>query len=129
MTKSRGIGKGNWVRTDKNRGANHHRWKGDDAGYHALHKWVQSRLGKPNKCQDCFTTTAPKFEWANISGKYMRDLKDWKRLCGVCHHKMDKIADKGWVKRKERYGHWGTRGVRERDEKGQFKGRPKSITI
>lgn len=105
-------------------GENASAWKGDNAGYHALHKWIQSRLGKPNKCDDCGITSGKRFEWANISGKYLRDVNDWKRLCSVCHHKMDKITDRGWITRKKKYGHWGVKEVRGRNTKGQFLGRP-----
>ena len=64
-------------------------WKGDKVGYHGLHRWVISRLGKPQKCSSCQTTTARKFEWCNISHKYKRDLIDWIRLCTKCHRNYD----------------------------------------
>lgn len=28
--------------------------------------------------------------WANISGKYLRDITDWVRLCVSCHKYFDK---------------------------------------
>src|SRR4051812_22800066 len=59
-------------------------WKGEDAGYVAKHAWVQRQLGKPSLCADCGTTDAKRYEWANISGEYKRDLDDWKRLCTRC---------------------------------------------
>lgn len=65
-------------------------WKGDKVGYHGLHKWIQSELGKPKYCADCGTTTAKRFEWANISGLYKRETKDFKRLCTSCHIAFDK---------------------------------------
>lgn len=65
-------------------------WKGDKVGYHGLHIWVAKHLGKPNKCEDCGTTKAKRFEWANISKNYRRDLTDWKRLCTKCHVKFDR---------------------------------------
>lgn len=68
-------------------GEKHPGWKGDKAGYLAIHAWVQRRLGKPNKCVECGTATAKKFEWANISGKYKRNVKDFRRLCTSCHRK------------------------------------------
>jgi hypothetical protein len=68
---------------------NHPRWKGDDVGYHALHRWVGKKLGRPSKCEHCGTETARKFEWANKSGKYLRSLDDWIRLCTRCHRKYD----------------------------------------
>ena len=69
-------------------------WKGDEAGYGARHDWIRYHFGRPKKCDDCGTTKIPKgkkwwFEWANISGKYKRKKSDWKRLCRLCHCRMD----------------------------------------
>lgn len=64
-------------------------WKGDEVGYYALHTWVNRTLGKPSKCQHCKIETG-KVEWANKSGDYKRDIKDWIPLCKKCHCKHDK---------------------------------------
>lgn len=72
----------------------HPRWKGDAVGYTALHDWVRKMLGTPNLCEHCKTTNAKKFEWANISKQYKRDLSDWKRLCTKCHRNEDKYDKK-----------------------------------
>lgn len=68
----------------------HPRWKGDDVGYHVLHRWVQKHKGKPSFCNHCLSTSEKRYEWANISGEYKRDLDDWTRLCRSCHIKYDK---------------------------------------
>lgn len=65
------------------------RWNPDRNSYFVLHNWVVEQLGKPLKCETCLTTSAKRFDWANISGKYKRNLKDWKRLCRSCHLKLD----------------------------------------
>lgn len=72
------------------KGEKHFAWKGDDVGYVSLHTWVRSRLGKPEVCFFCGTTESKKFEWANISGLYHRDLNDYMSLCKSCHVKYDK---------------------------------------
>lgn len=66
-------------------------WKGDKAGYDALHAWVARRLGKPMVCQNCGKTKQnPKsIHWANKSGEYKRKLSDWLRLCASCHRNYD----------------------------------------
>lgn len=64
-------------------------WRGDDVGYGAVHDWIKKTLGKPSECKNCGTKEAKRFEWANISGEYKRDVNDWLRLCTKCHHKMD----------------------------------------
>lgn len=85
-------------------GLNNPLWKGDDAGYGSKHDWIKKWYGEAIKCEDCGTTTAKKYDWANISGKYLRDRSDWKRLCRKCHHKMDDRGNKTWETRVKRYG-------------------------
>ena len=60
-------------------------WKGDKVGYAGLHYWVESRLGKPRHCAYCQRTDRKRYEWANISKAYKRELSDWIRLCRSCH--------------------------------------------
>lgn len=64
-------------------------WKGDCVGYHGLHSWIRKILGAPKECELCKTTNARRYEWANKSGEYKRDLSDWRRLCVACHRRTD----------------------------------------
>ncbi len=75
-------------------------WKGDAVGYGGLHDWVRDHLGTPQRCEECGTEEVRKYEWANISKTYKRDLADWKRLCVPCHHRFDDIHKKIWVSRR-----------------------------
>ncbi len=59
--------------------------------YFELHKWVYKVKGRPSKCEHCGTSTARKYEWSNISRQYLRDIKDWQRLCIPCHRQYDKL--------------------------------------
>lgn len=72
-------------------GKNHYLWKGDQVGKGALHCWIKHILGTPMLCSECGTTkgSSSNFHWANISGKYKRDVKDFKRLCAKCHKAFD----------------------------------------
>ena len=80
-------------------------WKGDDVGKEALHNWVQKHLGKPKECEQCHTTTAKQYDWANISQEYKRDLSDWKRLCRSCHAKYDyPTRSKKWKLAVQKHG-------------------------
>lgn len=74
--------------------------------YNRLHKWVQENLGKANKCENTKCVypkkrknnetllKVKKYDWANISGKYKKELTDYKSLCRSCHMKMDYTEEK-----------------------------------
>lgn len=64
-------------------------WKGDEASYVAIHQWVKRWKGSPKYCEQCGSTTAKKFEWANIDHKYQRILDDYIRMCTSCHRLFD----------------------------------------
>lgn len=67
-------------------------WKGDKVGYHGIHIWIRKQLGKPLFCEHCKTSdTTKKYQWANRSGQYKRDVADWMRLCLSCHKKFDLV--------------------------------------
>lgn len=57
-------------------------------GYAAIHTWVNRQRGKANRCEHCGKMEG-KFEWANKSQRYKRDVKDWISLCHSCHRKYD----------------------------------------
>ncbi len=62
-------------------------WKGDKVSYKSLHDWVRRNLPIPELCQIC--KQSKPYDAANISGKYLRDLSDWKYLCRKCHMNSD----------------------------------------
>jgi len=68
------------------RGPLHPNWKGDAAGYSALHRRVEAVRGKPSSCEKCGATD--NLHWANMTGDY-KDVYDYKRLCPLCHKRYD----------------------------------------
>lgn len=68
------------------------KWKGDSVEYRGLHLWIERTLGKSQACQHCPKAhlTGHKIHWANRSGKYLRDVNDWLRLCVKCHREFDR---------------------------------------
>ena len=59
-----------------------------DYGYQAVHQWLRNHFTKSGICEDCGAVA--KTQWANITGRYLRDRKDFKELCYSCHSKMDR---------------------------------------
>jgi len=69
-------------------GAANHMWKGDNAGYQALHLRVDVARGKPMRCDWCDNASNNRYEWANLTGNYV-DIYDYVRLCLPCHRTYD----------------------------------------
>ena len=77
------------------RGPNNLMWRGDRAGYKALHLRVATARGKPSECEWCGATQGW-FDWANLTGRY-EDVRDYARLCRSCHRRHDAARRKGVV--------------------------------
>lgn len=67
------------------RGSLHFAFKRNGVGYTSLHDWVRRYLGKPTFCSNNIFHLGKRYVWANVSGEYKRDLKDWHSLCNSCN--------------------------------------------
>jgi hypothetical protein len=67
-------------------GEKNYGWKGMDANYFTIHRWVRDNRGSAKKCELSDETCSVKYEWSNVSGEYRRDLSDYRELC-VSHHR------------------------------------------
>lgn len=74
--------------SSKNSGINNVNWKGEKATYKQKHTYMNRKYGKAFLCENNKEHIGF-FEWANMSGKYLRDRTDWKMLCHSCNIKMD----------------------------------------
>jgi hypothetical protein len=88
----------NFMKTQK--GKLNHNYKGDRAGYFALHLFIKNKYGKANKCYNRenkilnFTCSgiSKVYQWAKIKGhEYTRSDKDYHQLCRSCHARYDYI--------------------------------------
>ena len=65
-------------------------WKGNQVKYMGLHNWIRRKLGKPSYCEHCGNSEpTAMYHWANKTGRYLRDINDWLRLCVRCHKLYD----------------------------------------
>lgn len=63
-------------------------WNKNKPGYKSVHKWLRIHYGRADHCSNC-ETPSKSFEWANLSGEYLRNINDYIQLCTSCHRKMD----------------------------------------
>ena len=66
-------------------------WK-ENPGYFAIHCWIKRHKSKPELCDNCGLKKP--VEITNISGKYKRDINDFKWLCRKCHMESDGRMEK-----------------------------------
>lgn len=57
--------------------------------YKQIHNWLYKELGKASYCSSYPEHTSKKYHWANVSGKYLKDLNDYVALCPKCHQAFD----------------------------------------
>lgn len=62
-------------------------WKGNKAGYSALHSYVRKYKPKVVKCEICGNVR--KLYASHINHNYSRDLDEYRWLCCPCHKKYD----------------------------------------
>lgn len=73
---------------ENNVGENNNNFKGDKAGYDAIHLWIKKRKPNGGICEVC-GSTEKKLILACI-GEYKRDPDQFSWMCWSCHSKHDK---------------------------------------
>lgn len=77
-------------------------WVGENATYDTKHLWIRKVRCRAYECENCGITREDKqtkdgrnyIHWANVSGKYLRDISDYIALCYKCHGWFDSINRK-----------------------------------
>lgn len=69
-------------------GAVHNSWKGDDASYSAIHRWIGRHFPRVGRCEYCGGTDKPTC-YASADHRYTRNRTDWFELCYRCHSWFD----------------------------------------
>jgi hypothetical protein len=67
--------------------------KGDQVGIEALHEHLRKYFPPPSSCQDCGKQST-KLDLACVTGKYTRDISNFRYLCRSCHVYLDKGTGK-----------------------------------
>lgn len=91
LKKGNSISCGCFKREMSPKGEKHYFWKGDAAGYHAIHAWLRKHFGKADRCENPFCRgESHRFEWAKLKQKeYQRVRENYIRLCHSCHFLYD----------------------------------------
>lgn len=81
-------------------GKDHPRWKECKKvypeNYQAIHAWLRRNYGSADHCE-FDKSHVGYFEWANISGNYLRNRSDFMSLCVKCHRRYDSMKYIGVV--------------------------------
>lgn len=65
-------------------------WKGDEAGYRAVHTYLSKHFPKTGVCDECGISATT--DHALIEGRsYSRDRSDYRELCRRCHMLYDGV--------------------------------------
>lgn len=80
-----------------NQNEKHGGWKGDKVSYSGLHRWLQRHF-KREQCECCGVRKEATYrlEFANKSGKYLRDIADYYVMCTRCHRQLDVMGQCTW---------------------------------
>jgi hypothetical protein len=70
-------------------------WRGEAVKKSALHQWIERKYGPAKMfiCSFCYGDRGDrKMHWANVDGKYSRDISGWLPLCAACHVNYDRYV-------------------------------------
>jgi hypothetical protein len=96
-------------------------FKEDYRKYQRVHYWLYEKYGKANHCENDETHKSFRFEWANISDKYLKNKNDWKQLCVSCHRKMDYTEEqRERTRRVNRGNKYHNIKIKQYDKDGKF---------
>jgi len=78
-------------------GEKHWDWKGNNASYSAIHKWLVKNYGIADHCdnKDCLKINSKRYEYAlKIGFKYTHNRECYAQLCIPCHRSYDSRLNK-----------------------------------
>jgi len=59
--------------------------------YEGIHNWLRRDYGVAKECRNKLCKgTSKKYNWANITGEYKKDLSHYTQLCTSCHISYDR---------------------------------------
>lgn len=74
------------------RGEETSQWRGDEAGYGAVHAWLRKYHPKSGVCEECGEAKRTTYAFKRHPERHTRNRKDYLELCYSCHNRMDDIV-------------------------------------
>lgn len=60
-----------------------------DPKYMNVHQWLIRKYGRAQRCENESQHIGRNYQWANVTGEYEKEVKNFKQLCRSCHAKLD----------------------------------------
>ena len=64
--------------------------------YDSIHQYIRYHFEQPKHCQNC--KKIKKLDWANFTGVYDKDIRNYKAFCRPCHKLIDSGGTIGYCK-------------------------------
>jgi hypothetical protein len=74
---------------DQRGGAGNPVWKGDEAGYSAMHMWARHHFEKNGSCEECGREGRTDWAFQLWPEPLTRERDDYRELCRRCHQAYD----------------------------------------
>lgn len=78
------------------RSERHWNWRGEEAGYKAIHEWLRRNFTKTGVCEECGIEAMTQWSFLKHPEKHTRERSDYRELCPKCHAWMDSRGRIGW---------------------------------
>lgn len=60
-----------------------------DKNYNKVHQYIRRNWQPADFCTQCGNTEPRRYEWANVTGVYSKNLEDYLPMCVPCHRSFD----------------------------------------
>jgi hypothetical protein len=74
------------------KGERHPLWKGTEASYNTIHRWLQRNYPKTGVCARCWKRRKTDYAFLHYPLPHTRDIRDYIELCPSCHITYDYLT-------------------------------------
>lgn len=70
-------------------GGKFYKYDGRPCDFLRVHRVIARTNKRPKRCQVCLKKPLTRIEWANVTGVYDENIKNYKAMCTPCHKNFD----------------------------------------